>query len=47
MLRGPLRIRAGTVRVTVLDRAEGEGYSYQTREELMAEARGRIAAALR
>lgn len=46
MPRGSLRIRPGTIRVTVLDPVEAGSYSYATREELMAEVRGRMASAL-
>ena len=46
MPRGSFRIRPGTIRLKVLDPVEAGSYSYDTREELMAEVRGRMAAAL-
>jgi 1-acyl-sn-glycerol-3-phosphate acyltransferase len=46
MPKGRLVIRPGTVRVTVLDPVPAGGYSYDDRERLIAEVRGRIAAAL-
>ena len=44
--RGGFRIRPGTVTVRVLDPVESRGYSYDDRDRLIAEVRGRIAAAL-
>lgn len=46
MPRGSFLILPGTIRLKVLDPVEAGSYSYDTREELMAEVRGRIAAAL-
>jgi 1-acyl-sn-glycerol-3-phosphate acyltransferase len=46
MPRGSFRIRPGTIHVEVLDPVEAGSYSYATREELMGEVRGRMAAAL-
>ena len=46
MPRGGFRIRPGTVRVRVLDPVDAGGYSYGDRDALVAEVRGRIAAAL-
>jgi len=46
MPRGGFRIRPGTVRVRVLDPVRADGYSYDDRDVLIAEVRGRIAAAL-
>jgi 1-acyl-sn-glycerol-3-phosphate acyltransferase len=44
--RGGFRIRPGTVTVRVLDPVDARGYSYDDRDRLIAEVRGRIAAAL-
>ena len=44
--RGGLRIRPGTVHVRVLDPVDAGRYSYESREALIAEVRGRIATAL-
>ena len=44
--RGGVRIRPGTVRVRVLDPIDAGGYSYDSRDALIGEVRGRIAAAL-
>jgi len=46
MPRGSFRIRAGTVRVRVLDPVEAGRYSYDQRDELTSEVRRRIAGAL-
>lgn len=46
MPRGGFRIRPGTVRVRVLDPVAAGSYSYDDRDALIAEVRGRIAAAL-
>jgi 1-acyl-sn-glycerol-3-phosphate acyltransferase len=46
MPRGGFRIRPGTVRVRVLDPLGAGSYSYGDRNALIAEVRGRIAAAL-
>lgn len=46
MPRGGLRIRPGTVRVRVLDPVAAGSYSYDDRDRLAADVRGRIAAAL-
>jgi 1-acyl-sn-glycerol-3-phosphate acyltransferase len=46
MPRGGFRIRPGTVRVRVLDPVSAESYSYGDRDALIADVRGRIAAAL-
>jgi 1-acyl-sn-glycerol-3-phosphate acyltransferase len=46
MPRGGFRIRPGVVRVRVLDPVESGRYSYDDREQLAQEVRGRIAAAL-
>jgi 1-acyl-sn-glycerol-3-phosphate acyltransferase len=46
MPRGGFRIRPGTVRVRVLDAVGTDGYSYDNRDLLIADVRGRIAAAL-
>ncbi len=46
MPKGGFRIRPGTVRVRLLDPVEAAEYSYGDREGLVAEVRGRIAAAL-
>jgi 1-acyl-sn-glycerol-3-phosphate acyltransferase len=44
--RGGVSVRPGTVTVRVLDPVEAGGYSYDDRDRLIAEVRGRIAAAL-
>jgi 1-acyl-sn-glycerol-3-phosphate acyltransferase len=44
--RGGLRIRPGTVHVRVLDPVDAGRYSYDSRDALIAEVRGRIATAL-
>jgi 1-acyl-sn-glycerol-3-phosphate acyltransferase len=44
--RGGFRVRPGVVSVRVLDPIEAGGYSYDNRDRLIAEVRGRIAAAL-
>jgi len=46
MPRGGFRIRPGTVTVKVLDPVDAGSYSYTARDLLVAEVRGRIAAAL-
>jgi 1-acyl-sn-glycerol-3-phosphate acyltransferase len=46
MPRGGFRIRPGTVTVQVLDPLDAGSYSYTARDALVAEVRGRIAAAL-
>ncbi|PYQ16805.1 MAG: 1-acyl-sn-glycerol-3-phosphate acyltransferase [Acidobacteria bacterium] len=46
MPRGRLRIRPGTVRIRLLDPVRAGSYSYDDRERLVAEVRGRIAEAL-
>jgi 1-acyl-sn-glycerol-3-phosphate acyltransferase len=46
MPRGRLRIRPGTVRLRLLDPVSTQGYSYDDRERLAAQVRGRIAEAL-
>jgi 1-acyl-sn-glycerol-3-phosphate acyltransferase len=46
MPRGGFRIRPGTVRVRVLDPVSAGSYSYGDRDALIADVRGRIAAAL-
>ncbi len=46
MPRGSFLIRPGTVRVRVLDPIEAGSYSYEQRDALIAEVRGRIAAAV-
>jgi len=46
MPRGGFRIRPGTVRVRVLDPVDARSYSYTARDLLVAEVRGKIAAAL-
>jgi 1-acyl-sn-glycerol-3-phosphate acyltransferase len=46
MPRGGFRIRPGTVRVRVLDPVATESYSYDDRDALIADVRGRMAAAL-
>ncbi len=46
MPRGGFRIRPGTVRVRVLDPVMAGSYSYDRREALVSDVRGRIAAAL-
>lgn len=46
MPRGGFRVRAGTVRVRVLDPLEGASYSYADRDRLVSEVHVRIAAAL-
>jgi 1-acyl-sn-glycerol-3-phosphate acyltransferase len=46
MPRGRLRINRGTVRLRLLDPVNAGSYSYDDRERLAAEVRGRIAAAL-
>lgn len=46
MPRGGFRILPGTVRVRVLDPVEAGRYSYEDRDKLVEEVRGRIAAAL-
>ena len=46
MPRGGFRIRPGTVRVRVLDPVPAGSYSYDDRDLLIADVRGRIAAAL-
>ena len=43
---GSFRVKPGTVRVKVLDPVPAGGYSYEDRDRLAAEVRGRIAAAL-
>lgn len=44
--RGGFYVRPGTVRVRVLDPIDAGGYSYDSRDALIGEVRGRIAAAL-
>lgn len=44
--RGGFRVRPGTVTIRVLDPVDAGGYSYDDRDQLIAEVRGRIAAAL-
>jgi 1-acyl-sn-glycerol-3-phosphate acyltransferase len=44
--RGGFRVRPGTVTVRVLDPVDTGGYSYDQRDQLIAEVRGRIAVAL-
>ncbi len=44
--RGGFRVRPGKVRVQVLDPIDAGGYSYDSRDALIGEVRGRIAAAL-
>lgn len=44
--RGGFRIRSGVVRIQVLDPVEAGSYSYDDRDRLIAEVRGRIAGAL-
>jgi 1-acyl-sn-glycerol-3-phosphate acyltransferase len=44
--RGSFRMTPGTVRVRVLDPVQAGGYSYDQRDELTAQVRDRIAAAL-
>jgi 1-acyl-sn-glycerol-3-phosphate acyltransferase len=46
MPRGRFFVKPGTVRVQVLDPVDAGGYSYDDRDRLIAEVRGRIAAAL-
>jgi hypothetical protein len=46
MPRGGFRIRPGTVSVRVLDPVETARYSYDDRDALIAEVRGRMVAAL-
>jgi 1-acyl-sn-glycerol-3-phosphate acyltransferase len=46
MPRGGFRIRPGTVRVRVLDPVMAGSYSYDDRDALVSDVRGRIAAAL-
>jgi 1-acyl-sn-glycerol-3-phosphate acyltransferase len=46
MPRGRFAIQQGTVRVRVLDPVDAASYSYEDRDRLVAEVRGRIAAAL-
>jgi len=46
MPRGGFRIRAGTVRVRVLDPVDAAGYSYGDRDRLSGEVHARIAAAI-
>jgi 1-acyl-sn-glycerol-3-phosphate acyltransferase len=46
MPRGGLRIRPGTVSVRVLDPVETARYSYDDRDALIAEVRGRLVAAM-
>jgi 1-acyl-sn-glycerol-3-phosphate acyltransferase len=46
MPRGRLRINPGTVRLRLLDPVDAGNYSYDDRERLAAEVRGRIAEAL-
>ena len=46
MPRGRFVIQPGTVRIRVLDPVDAASYSYQDRDRLVAEVRGRIAAAL-
>jgi 1-acyl-sn-glycerol-3-phosphate acyltransferase len=46
MPKGRLAIRRGTVRVRVLDPVDAGRYSYADRDRLIADVRGRIAAAL-
>ena len=46
MPRGGFRIRPGTVSVRVLDPIAASSYSYEDRDALIAEVRGRIVAAL-
>ena len=46
MPKGGFRIRPGPVRARLLDPVEAAAYSYGDRDGLMAEVRGRIAAAL-
>lgn len=47
MPRGRFVIQPGTVRIRVLDPVDAASYSYGERNRLVAEVRGRIAAALR
>ena len=44
--RGGFSVKPGTVTVRVLDPVDAGGYSYDDRDRLIAEVRGRIAAAL-
>lgn len=44
--RGGFRVRPGTVTVRVLDPVDAGGYSYDDRDRLIAEVRGRVAEAL-
>lgn len=46
MPRGRFFIQQGTVRIRVLDPVDAASYSYEDRDRLVAEVRGRIAAAL-
>lgn len=46
MPRGRFVIQPGTVRIRVLDPVDAASYSYEDRDRLVAEVRGRIAAAL-
>jgi 1-acyl-sn-glycerol-3-phosphate acyltransferase len=46
MPRGGWRVRPGTVAVRVLDPVDAGAYSYEDRDRLIGEVRGRIAAAL-
>jgi 1-acyl-sn-glycerol-3-phosphate acyltransferase len=46
MPRGGFRIRPGTVQVRLLDPVDAGRYSYDDRDQLVQEVRGRIAAAL-
>ena len=46
MPRGRFVIHPGTVRIRVLDPVDAASYSYEDRDRLVAEVRGRIAAAL-
>jgi hypothetical protein len=43
---GSFRVKPGTVRVKVLDPVAVGGYSYEDRDRLADEVRGRVAAAL-
>jgi 1-acyl-sn-glycerol-3-phosphate acyltransferase len=46
MPKGRLQIRPGTVRVRLLDPIDARSYSYEQRDALIAEVRGRMARAL-
>jgi len=46
MPKGAFRVRPGTVTVQILDPIEAGRYSYDSRDRLIEDVRGRIAAAL-